>query len=135
MIVATASQDFYAASAQVIPVLLLVLAFELVRYRQPQEPLFVAYSFMGSVLGMIFGEVAALGALAAGTGTHLTAAMTSLGLATGLSVVFIRAGLLAGDNLRKERSTAVAERFTLVTTIGGIVVMIGVTVLLQVIAI
>ena len=127
MVVIAAQQSFYEASAQVIPVLLLVLALELVRYRAPREPLWVAYSFLGTVLGMILGEVAALAALAEGSDSFLTASLTSGGIGIGVNAVFMRAGLLTRDNLRIEQSATVAERFEFVITLVSAVVGLGVT--------
>jgi hypothetical protein len=127
MVVTAAEQSFYEASAQVIPVLLLVLAIELVRYRAPREPVWVAYTFMGTVLGMILGEVAALAALAEGSDSFFTASFTAGGIGVGVNAVFMRAGLLARDNLRIEQSAAVADRFEFVITLVGAVVGLGVT--------
>ena len=127
MIVTAAQQSFYEASAQVIPVLLLVLAVEMARYRAPREPVWVAYSFLGGVLGMILGEVAALAALAEGSDSFVTASFTAGGIGIGVNAVFMRAGLLTRDNLRIEHSAAVADRFEFVITLVSAVVALGVT--------
>lgn len=126
MILAAAPPTFYGTAAQVIPVLLLVLAVDLARYRSPEEPLWIAYSFMGSVLWMVLGEAAAMVVLASGGSSYLSALLVASAIAIGLGVVFMRAGLLARDNLWTEQSKEVAKRFELVVAVASCVLMLGV---------
>ena len=130
MVVIAAQQSFYEAAAQVIPILLLVLAFELVRYRVQQETLVMAYAFVALVLGMIAGEVAALTALASGHDSSLSAGLASFGIGTGVSAVLMRAGLLARDGLEPTQPKEVVDRFELVIKILAIMVALVVTVIL-----
>lgn len=130
MVVIAAQQSFYEASAQVIPILLLVLAFELVRYRVQQETLVMAYAFVVLVLGMIAGEVAALTALASGHDSFLSAGLASFGIGTGVSAVLMRAGLLARDGLEPTQPKEVVDRFELIIKILAVTVGVVVTVIL-----
>lgn len=133
MVTIAAQQSFYEAAAQVIPILLLVLAFEIVRYRVQEEILGVAYSFLVLVLGMIFGEVAALAVLASGHGGIVAATITSFGLGAGIGAVFFRGGLLARDGLRSTtHPKKVVKQFENVVKLLTVALVLGTTMTLVV---
>lgn len=124
MVLVAAERAFYEASAQVIPVLLLVLAVEMARYQTPpQEPLRAVYAFLFVVFGMVVAELAALIALAADADSFPLRMFTALGIGIGLSIVFVRAGLLVHENLRKTVSKEVADRFEFRITVASIAVL------------
>jgi hypothetical protein len=102
---ATAHLGFYEAAAQVIPVLLLVMAFGETRLRvdMPKRANYSdAYFVLAGFLVVITGEVAALRVLATGQDDGGLHSLTASGLALGLSFILYRFAFLTMRDLRKK---------------------------------
>ena len=102
---ATVHLGFYEAAAQVIPVLLLVMAFGETRLRvdMPKRANYSdAYYVLAGFLVVIMGEIAALRALATGHDDGELHSLTAGGLALGLSFILYRFAFLTMHDLRKK---------------------------------
>jgi hypothetical protein len=92
-----AEQAFYGTAAQIIPILLLTMAFGETRFRASDDDLpahwMSAMAIVFVVILMVFSELAALRVLAIGADSTATYVMTSVGLIIGSVFIVARAAL------------------------------------------
>jgi hypothetical protein len=133
---ASAHLGFYEAAAQVIPVLLLVMAFgeSRLRVERPEEATYLdAYAVLLGFLILVVGEVAALRVLLTGNddgGLHFMAAS---GVAYGLAFIVSRFALQTLGDLRKQEDApedSVHWESSFVVFLAG-VVFVGVSLMLN----
>lgn len=94
--------QFYEAAAQVIPVLLLVMAVGESSLRPRRtEPRWASYLALAMVFFIVIGEIVALGVLASGEEGRLSRSLTAQSIGMGLSFIVFRFALSLWEDSKK----------------------------------
>jgi hypothetical protein len=134
-VIVAAQESFYEAAAQVIPVLLLVLAVGEASLRpRLSEPSEVSYMAIFTLVFMALGEVVTLGALASGEAGTWAQFFTSASIGIGLGFLIFRFSLLVWEEQKRVPRQEPPWKVALILPTGmgaSIVVMAGAMVYLM----
>jgi hypothetical protein len=98
-------RPFYEAAAQVLPVLVLVMAVGELRLRAESKDGLFGFLFpLLTMASMLFAELAAFAALAGGDGSSVIAVIVLLGLMFGCIFLLIQFALVLGDEAIEKHS-------------------------------
>lgn len=102
-----AQESFYEAAAQVIPVLLLVMAVGEAGLRpRKSEPAWTGVLAVLTVVIIIIGEIVALGVLSSGEESRATRFLTAQSIGMGLSFIVFRFALSLADDQKSASGEA-----------------------------
>lgn len=115
---------FYEVTAQVIPVLLLVMSVGEFRMRKSKrEPLWVIYGIFILLLLVLAGEIAALAALARRASSRETNFLVASSIGIGLSYIFFRFSQQTSGETREMHPKARIGLFVLLGLLGAALIM------------
>ena len=117
-------QGFYEVTAQVIPVLLLVVSVGEFRMRKSRpEPLWVIYGIFMLLLLVLAGEIAALSALAQQASSRWINFFIASSIGIGLSYIFFRFSEQTFGEAKEMRPKARTRPFQILGLLGAGLIM------------
>lgn len=119
-------RSFYEAAAQVLPVLVLVMAVGELRLRAEKKDGLLGFLFpLLTMALMLFAEFAAFAALTGGEGSSSNAAIVLLGLMLGCTYLLMQFALVLGDEAMEKHSRLYALLPLLVAGVAVLAVLGG----------